>query len=167
MLSMSTALPALILVGGVLAAFINVDQWTEKTMKRSVQHFNPDGLHKNPAFSQVVVASGNIKTVYVGGQNALDASGSIVGKGDLKAQCDQTLKNLQTALAAGGAKLEHVVRWNVHIVQGQSALVGFEAFRRVWGDRPNPPTITVLFVAGLAHPDFLVEIDAIGAVPQE
>jgi enamine deaminase RidA (YjgF/YER057c/UK114 family) len=70
-------------------------------------------------------------------------------------------------LAAGGAKPEHVVRWNVHIVQGQSALVGFEAFRRVWGGRPNPPTITVLFVAGLAHPDFLVEIDAIAAVPQE
>jgi enamine deaminase RidA (YjgF/YER057c/UK114 family) len=114
-----------------------------------------------------VYASGNVKTVYVGGQNAVDASGNIVGKGDIKAQSEQVLKNLQTALAAGGAKLEHVVKWNVYIVQGQSPLPGFEAFRRAWGDRPNPPTITVLFAAGLANPDFLVEIDAIAVVPQE
>ncbi len=135
-------------------------------MKGSVQHLNPDGLHKNPAFSQAVVASGNVKTVYVGGQNAVDALGNIVGKGDIKTQSEQTLKNLQTALAAGGAKLEQVVRWNIYVVQGQSPLPGFEAFRRAWGDRPNPPAITVLFVAGLANPDFLVEIDAIAVVPQ-
>jgi enamine deaminase RidA (YjgF/YER057c/UK114 family) len=74
---------------------------------------------------------------------------------------------VETALAAGGAKLEHVVRWNVYIVQGQSVLPGFDAFRRAWGDRSNPPAVTVLFVAGLANPDFLVEIDAIAVVPQE
>ena len=58
-------------------------------MQGSVQHLNPDGLHKNQAFSQAVVASGNVRTVYVGGQNAVDASGNIVGKGDLKAQSEQ------------------------------------------------------------------------------
>jgi enamine deaminase RidA (YjgF/YER057c/UK114 family) len=136
-------------------------------MKGSVQHLNPDGLHKNPAFGQAVVVTGNAKTVYVGGQNAVDASGKIVGKGDLKAQSEQVLKNLEIALTAGGAKLEHVIKWNVYIVHGQSPLPGFEAFRQAWGDRPNPPTITVLFVAGLANPDFLVEIDAIAVIPQE
>jgi len=136
-------------------------------MKGSVQHLNPDGLHKNPAFSQAVVVTGNAKTVYVGGQNAVDASGKIVGKGDIQAQSEQALKNLETALAAGGAKLEHVIKWNVYIVHGQSPVPGFEAFRRAWGDRPNPPAITVLFAAGLANPDFLVEIDAIAVVPLE
>ena len=76
-------------------------------------------------------------------------------------------KNVGTALAAGGAKLEHVIKWNVYIVQGQSVQPGFEAFRSAWGDRPNPPAVTVLLVAGLANPDFLVEIDAIAVVPQE
>jgi enamine deaminase RidA (YjgF/YER057c/UK114 family) len=136
-------------------------------MKGSVQHLDPDGLHKNPAYSQAVVVTGPVKTVYVGGQNAVDASGKIVGKGDIKAQSEQVLKNVGTALAAGGAKLEHVVKWNVYIVQGQSPVPGFEAFRRAWGDRPNPPAITVLFVAGLANPDFLVEIDAIAVVSLE
>jgi enamine deaminase RidA (YjgF/YER057c/UK114 family) len=136
-------------------------------MKGSVQHLNPDGLHKNPGYSQAVVVPDNVKTVYVGGQNSVDAAGMIVGKGDIKAQTEQVLMNVQTAVAAGGAKLEHVVKWNVFIVQGQSLLPGFEAFQRAWGERPNPPTVTGVFVAGLAHPDFLVEIDAIAVVPQD
>jgi enamine deaminase RidA (YjgF/YER057c/UK114 family) len=136
-------------------------------MKGSVQRLNPDGLHKNPGYSQAVVVPDNVKTVYVGGQNSVDAAGMIVGKGDIKAQTEQVLMNVQTAVAAGGAKLEHVVKWNVFIVQGQSLLPGFEAFQRAWGERPNPPTVTGVFVAGLAHPDFLVEIDAIAVVPQD
>ena len=136
-------------------------------MKGIVQHLNPGGLHKNPAYSQAVAVAGNVKTVYVGGQNAVDASGRVVGKDNLQVQTEQVLKNVETALAAGGANLEHVVKWNVYIVQGQSVLPGFEAFRHAWGDRPNPPTVTVVFVAGLANPDFLVEIDAIAVVPQE
>jgi enamine deaminase RidA (YjgF/YER057c/UK114 family) len=131
------------------------------------EYLNPDGLHRNPAFSQAVVVTGNVKTVYVGGQNAVDASCAIVGKGDIAAQTEQALKNVEIALAAAGAGLEHIVKWNIYIVQGQPLLPGFEAFRRAWGDRPNPPAIAGLFVAGLAHPDFLVEIDAIASVPLE
>ena len=67
-----------------------------------VEYINPDGLNKNPAFSNVIAVSGNAKTVYVGGQDAVDASGQIVGKGDLKAQVEQVLKNLEIALEAGG-----------------------------------------------------------------
>lgn len=133
--------------------------------KGQVEYLNPDGLHKNPAFSQVAVASGNTKTVYVGGQNAVDATGQVVGKGDLAQQTAKAIQNVETALRAGGAKLEHVVRWNVHIVQGQPLAPGAEAFQKAWGKRPNPPTVTVLFVAGLANPEYLVEIDAIAVVP--
>ena len=131
-----------------------------------VQYINPDGLNKNPAFSNVVVVTGPVKTVYVGGQDAVDASGEIIGKGDIKAQTEQVLKNLQVALAAGGARPEHVVKWNVYIVEGESLLEGFEAFQRVWGMPPNPPAISAMFVSELANPDFLVEMDAIAVVPQ-
>ena len=133
--------------------------------KGQVQYINPDTLNKNPAFSNVVVVSDPVKTIYVGGQDAVDASGAIIGKGDLKAQTVQVLKNIQAALAAGGASIEHVVKWNVYVVQGQSFLEGFKAFQSVFGTLPNPPAISAMFVAGLAHPDFLVEMDAIAVVP--
>jgi enamine deaminase RidA (YjgF/YER057c/UK114 family) len=139
----------------------------KSTMKGHVEYLSPDGLHKNPAFSQAVVVSGRTKTVYVGGQNAVSADGKIVGKADLGKQAEQVIQNLQTALAAGGAKLEHVVKWTVYMVQGQPPGPGFAVFQRAWGQRPNPPLISVVFVSGLANPDFLMEVEAVAVVPEE
>lgn len=138
----------------------------EGRMKGKISYLNPDGLHRNPAFTHVVAVSGNVRTVYVGGQNAVTASGAIVGKGDIGAQAEQIFKNLQTALAAADAKLEHVVKWTVYAVQGHHPGPALAVFGKVWGNRPNPPTISVVTVAGLANPDFLMEIDAIAVVPE-
>src|SRR5512144_800158 len=135
-----------------------MSQRSESTHVRGqVEYINPDTLNKNPAFTNVVTVTGPVKTVYVGGQDAVDASGNIIGKGDIKAQTEQVLKNIQAALSAGGAGLEHVIKWNLYVVQGQPLREGFEVFQRFWGRRPNPPAITAAFVSGLAHPDFLVE----------
>jgi len=46
----------------------------------TVEYLNPDGLHTNPAFSQVVVTQSGARTVYIGGQNAINSAGEIVGK---------------------------------------------------------------------------------------
>lgn len=131
----------------------------------SVQHINPDALVKNPAFTNVVVVTGAVKTIYIGGLDAVDATGAIIGKGDIAAQVEQIYNNLQAALAAAGASLEHVIKWNIYVVQGQPTQPGFAVFQRIWGNRPNPPAITVLFVAGLANPEFLAEMDAVAVVP--
>ena len=37
-----------------------------------MEHINPDGLIKNPAFSQIIATEGNGKTIYIGGQNAVN-----------------------------------------------------------------------------------------------
>lgn len=131
-----------------------------------VQHVNPDALSKNPAFTNVISVTGNVKTIYIGGQDAVDASGTIVGKGNIKQQTEQVFSNLQAALKAGGAELENIIKWNIYIVQGQPIQPAFEVFQNVWGRRPNPPAITVMFVFGLANPEFLVEMDAIAVVPE-
>jgi enamine deaminase RidA (YjgF/YER057c/UK114 family) len=61
----------------------------------SVRYVDPEGLHKNPAFTNVVVVEGPVRTVYVGGQDLVDASGNIVGKGDVAAQTEQVLANVR------------------------------------------------------------------------
>ena len=127
----------------------------------SVQHLNPDGMHQNPAFSQAVVVEGAARTIYVGGQDAVAADGSIVGKGDLAAQTEQVFANLETVLRAAGATIHDVVKWSVYVVQGQDIRPGFAVFQRIWGQHATPPAITMAFVAELAHPDFLVEMEAI------
>ena len=135
------------------------------TSSNQVQFINPDTLNKNRAFTNVVVVSGPVKTIYVGGQDAVDGSGNIVGKGDLAAQTEQVLRNIQAALEAAGAELDHIVKWNLFVVQGQDLRTGLQVFQRVWGNRPNPPTISFAFVSGLANPDFILEMDAIAVVP--
>lgn len=134
-------------------------------MSANIEYLNPNGLHQNPAFSQVVVTAGSMRTVYVGGQNAINSSGAIVGKGDIKVQAEQIFQNLEIALSAGGAMLENVIKWNVYVIQGQPPQPAFEVFQQVWGNRPNPPILTLLFVAGLAHPDCLMEMDAVAVIP--
>jgi enamine deaminase RidA (YjgF/YER057c/UK114 family) len=130
-----------------------------------VEFLDPDGLPRNPAFRNVAVVSGTVRTIYIGGQDAVDADGRIVGVGDIAAQTEQVLRNLRTALMAAGAGPEHVVKWNVFIVDGQDFATGYAAFQRVWGTPVDPPVITAAVVKGLARPEFLVEMDAIAVVP--
>lgn len=136
-------------------------------MSNGIQYINPDGLSKNPAFSQVVTTQGKGKTIYVGGQDAVNARGEIVGKGDIGEQTEQVMKNLQTALSACGATFDNLVKLSIYIVQGQDLYRGFQASQKYLGNLANPPAISGFFVAALANPDFLVEIDAIAFVPEE
>lgn len=131
----------------------------------SVEYINPGGMHRNPAFTQVVVATNPTKTVYIGMQNAVSPWGELVGKGDITAQTEQVIKNLQTCLEAAGAKAEHLVIWTVYVQYGQPIMPAFEVGMRWWGDRPNPPANTVVFVPGFSPPDFLIGIDAVAVVP--
>lgn len=130
-----------------------------------ITHINPEALHSNPGFTQVVAVTGPHKTIYIGGQNAVNAQGEVVGEGDIAAQSQQVFANLVHCLQAAGAGIEHVIKWNIYVVQGQPLHPGFEAFQAVWGQRPNPPAITVAIVAGLANPAFLIELEAVAVVP--
>jgi len=140
----------------------------EKSPTRGlVEHLNPDGLPKNPAFTNVVVVSGPAKTIYIGAQGAFDTStGTVVGKGDIGAQAEQVMKNIEAALIGAGAGFEHVIKWNIYLAEGQPMQPAFEAGMRVWGNRPNPPLNTVMYVSSLVPADFLVAIEAIAVVPQ-
>jgi enamine deaminase RidA (YjgF/YER057c/UK114 family) len=128
----------------------------------STRHINPDGLHRSPAFSQAVVVEQPAKTIYIGGQNGVDADGKLVGP-TVGEQSEQIFRNLATILAAEGATLGNIVHWTIAVVQGHSFDEGIAAFQQAWNRADPPPAITVHVVAGLA-PGYLVEIDAVAVV---
>jgi enamine deaminase RidA (YjgF/YER057c/UK114 family) len=129
-----------------------------------LRYINPKTLATPRGYSHAISIVGNHKTIYIGGQNAIDQNGNIVGKSDLKEQTIQVLDNMEKILKEADAKLENIVKFNVYLVQGQKPQEGFQAFQQKWSSNKSP-VITVLFVAGLGHPDWLVEIDAIAIVP--
>jgi len=128
----------------------------------TVRHINPEGLHRSPAFSQAVVVEQPAKTIYIGGQNGVDADGKVVGP-TLKEQATQAFRNLAAILESEGASLANIVHWRIAAVQGTSLDDGVAAFQEVWNRADPPPAITVHYVAALG-PGMLVEIDAIAAV---
>lgn len=110
-------------------------------------------------FSQAVWVDG---TVYVSGQVAMDASGQIVGKGDMRAQTRQVLHNIAAVLEEADATLEDVVKVTMYVTDMSRANEAREV--RLEYFQTNPPASTGVEVSALAHPDLMIEIEAI-AVP--
>ncbi len=80
-----------------------------------IRHINPDGMHHSPAFSQAILLPAGARTLVIGGQNAVDAQGQLVGKGDIGVQTAKALENLQRCLEAAGAKLEQLVQVRIYL----------------------------------------------------
>jgi 2-iminobutanoate/2-iminopropanoate deaminase len=112
-------------------------------------------------YSHGIVVSG--RTLYVAGQVALDEEGHLVGPGDVEAQTRQVLTNMERVVTAAGGQMADVARTTIYLTRLEDrATVG--AVRKEFFPDP-PPANTLLVVTSLASPDFLVEIDAIVALP--
>src|SRR5688572_13726222 len=114
----------------------------------SLEHINPEGMLKSPAFSQGIIIPPNSRLLVIGGQNGVDASGQLVAK-DLAGQTAKALDNLIKVLEAAGGRLEDLVRLGIYVKGDVDIRPGFGAWMERWGQRANPPAISVLRVAGL------------------
>jgi len=72
---------------------------------------------------------------------------------------------MQRVLEAAGAGLEDLVKITIILQQDADLQTAFDAWMEVWGQRTNPPTVTVLRVPGLANPNYLIEIEAQAVLP--
>lgn len=126
-----------------------------------LDHLRPSGLHHNPAYSHVVTASGT-RTIYISGQVSVDEEGRIVGEGDLAAQTTKVMENLGLALKAAGATYANIVKITTFVVNYKPAMrpvIG--KARSVFFEGAEPPASTLVGVAALAAPEWLIEIEAI------
>ena len=124
-----------------------------------VERIRPEGLIHTTAYSHVVRV-GNL--VFVAGQIAADASGNVVGVGDVEAQAEQVYENIKTALASVGADFSSLVKTTTYLTRAED----IEGYRRARTKHipTDLPTSTMLVVTRLAHPDYLIEIEAIAAL---
>jgi len=128
------------------------------------QFLNPPSLSKTYGWTHVVASTGG-KTIHISGQTAFDASGNVVGKGDLKRQTEQTFENLRLALAAAGATWNDVVVTRLYVVNFKpEQLPIIREVRSRFVSPEHPPASTLVGVMALAHPDWLIEIEASAVV---
>jgi 2-iminobutanoate/2-iminopropanoate deaminase len=102
------------------------------------------------------------RLVYVSGQVAWDASGNIVGKGDVGAQARQTFRNLRQVLQAAGGDLGSLMKMTTYITRIDDRPAVAEARGEVFDG--EVPASTLIVVKSLFHPDFLVEIEGVAVV---
>lgn len=100
-------------------------------------------------------------TIFTAGQVAWDATGALVGLGDVRAQTVQTLDNVTSVLAEGGASLDDVVKCTVYLKDMRDFQAMNEVFARFF---PNDPPARTTVQAALAEAEMLVEIEAIAYV---
>lgn len=122
----------------------------------------PEGLVHSPAFSHVAVVPPGASTIYVGGQNAVDAEGKIVGGDDVAEQTRQVMANLGVALAAAGATVHDLISVTILIVDGADLGRAYPVAGQALAGAV--PTVSAVRVAGLAVPGALLEVSAIAAV---
>ena len=128
-----------------------------------ITRLQPDGLVVSPAFSHVAVVPAGATTIYVGGQNGVDADGKIVSD-DVAEQSARAIDNASTALEAVGASLADVVQWTVFMAENADINAAYEAIGPRLAGRGAPALVTMARVSALGVPGALVEVSAIAAV---
>ena len=131
-----------------------------------VTRLQPEGLpmrvvNGHTLYSHVVVVQPGTQ-VFVAGQLARDAKGTIIGKGDMGAQIRQVGENIKTALAAAGCTLADIVKMTTFVTDIDEFFKHVDVRMTYFSD---VSTSTTIGVSRLSHPDFMVEIEVVAAKP--
>ena len=144
-----------------LAAAILFVLLMNRAQAQKLEWTNPDGLGKNPAYSQLVKVG---KLLFIAGQTGVTADGKVVGPG-MKQQYEQALNNLVTALKSQGTDLAHVAKITTYVTAMDEFRTPAMVDLRVKRFGSHPPASTLVQVVRLADLAYKVEVDAIAVVP--
>jgi enamine deaminase RidA (YjgF/YER057c/UK114 family) len=99
---------------------------------------------------------------WISGQLAFDENNQLVGPGDIRAQTEQCLKNIERCLAQLGGTLADVVQVTV-FVRDMTELAAIHDVRLRYFNDPLP-TSTLVAVSGFVDPRAMIEINAVAAL---
>ena len=132
-----------------------------------VTAFNPEtlGVPKAP-YSRAMRAQAT-EFLFIAGMVASDSDDNVVAANDFDGQCKQAFANIEAALHAAGAGWGNVVQFTSYLID-RADQPKFLAWRNhhfpaMFPNKIYPPN-TLLFVSGLAHIDYRVEVQAIAAL---
>ena len=111
-------------------------------------------------FVQANEVSGAQRTLVCAGQTSVNADGAPQHAGDMAAQMNQALDNLETILKDAGYALADVVRLTYYTTDLDAFMEAAAAGLGRLAEGGCRPASTLLGVSRLFHPDILVEIEA-------
>jgi enamine deaminase RidA (YjgF/YER057c/UK114 family) len=126
----------------------------------------PIGLYSHASIAR----AGTSDLLFVAGQLAVDEAGASVGPGDFATQFAQAFENLGAVLDAAGVGFDDVVKFTSYVTTREHIASFYaeraELFPSLFS-KPNYPPNTLLIVAGLVRPEFLLEVEAVAVVSRD
>jgi len=128
----------------------------------NIQQYAARGVWDPPTYSQAVKVTGAETILYLSGQVAYDDNGGAAHAGDFKAQARAALQAVKAQVEAGGGTMANIVKVNTYLTDIRHR-VDYAAMREeFFGKKMSASTLVA--VSALAHPDFLIEIEAIAVI---
>ena len=125
-------------------------------MPAEVIRSNPPGVREPTGYTHAIQITGETRRLVISGQVGVALDGSVPSTGE--GQVAQAFANLRAVLTANGMTVGNVVKTTVFLTD-RGLLSAFRSARSAaFGD--HVPASTLLFVAGLADPRFVVEVEA-------
>lgn len=128
----------------------------------TIERYCAKDVFDPPAYSQAVKVTGAQTILFLSGQVAYDAQGNPAHRGDFAAQARVVFQAIRAQVEAGGGTLASVVKLNTYLtdIRHRAELQPVRA--EFFGTKT--PASTLVAVAALAHPDWLIEVEAIAVV---
>lgn len=123
---------------------------------------NPEPWSTKLGFDQAELIEGHRRELYCSGQDAVDAQGNPQHPGDMAAQLEMALDNLESVLAAADMSFANVVRLNAFTTDVDELFKHFPAINERFASSGNRFATSVLGVAQLPG-QLLVMLEATAA----
>lgn len=116
----------------------------------------------NGHFSQATAIEARGRLVFISGMTARTKDGTVAGIGNVEAQTRQVCENLKAAVEAAGGTLNDICRVDVY-VRNIEHFATIHKVRQEYFSTPLPAS-TMVEVAKMVSPDYLIEISAIAVI---
>ena len=127
-----------------------------------IQKFSAPGVFDPPTYSQGVKVTGAQTVLFLAGQVAYDKDGGVLHRGDFRAQAREAFRALKALVEAGGGRMDSIVKINTYVTDIRSRADLVPVREEFFGKKG--PASTLVQVSALAHPDWLIEVEAIAVV---
>ena len=127
-----------------------------------IEKYCAPGVYDPPGYSQGIKVTGAQTILFLAGQVAYDKDGSVKHRGDFAAQARQVFRAIKALVEAGGGSLGNVVKINTYVVDARYR-PEYRAVREEFFGGKGPAS-TMIEVSALAHPDYLIEVEAIAVI---
>ena len=125
-----------------------------------IEQYAARGVWDPPTYSQAVKVTGAEIILYIAGQVAYGDNGSAAHAGDFKARA--ALQAVKAQVEAGGGTMANIVKVNTYLTDIRHR-ADYAAIREEFFGKKMPAS-TLVAIAALAQPEFLIEIEAIAVI---